>query len=400
MVVGVIEQFSILYIVRQNTVIAVSKKLLDLLLQIRKKFNNLPLDQNNENVKLLLASSCIEKLKAQKLVTNNNFYYEDRYKVYSDKISDVYLHVSMECNLNCTYCYAQRTLKSGKEMSYNLATMIIDKLMLHEVQTIILTGGEPFLNSNLDSIARYIKEKNSDIALSLITNGTKLSNSPEILEYFDQITVSVDVGESSNRHGLAIPEIISCLKNLSDAVKIRTIVRSVISKGDEHLILKMRELVESWGLSYVVVPRLPNEPDDLKYLPNLCVIPDVVLNDARYRPSRCGAATSVIAIDTNGDVYPCQALVKPDFKITSMFSDTWEADIRGSKISKDFKLANVLTIRGCSNCNFRFACGGGCRALSHNVYESLYHRLDFMCEHFRENAKKNILSMNFKGVLS
>ena len=158
----------------------------------------------------------------------------------------------------------------------------------------------------------------------------------------------------------------------------------------------MRKRIEALGLSYITVPRLPNCSDDLAEFPDVSLIESPVELIDTLTMVRCGAATSILAVDWNGDVYPCQNLMHTEHLITNINSDLWYEDLMRSELRTTMRNAHVLNIDICKDCDVRFVCGGGCRALSYNVYQSYNHCLEFCCSHFKRYAYDKLNRIIYK----
>ena len=106
------------------------------------------------------------------------------------KIYSVCWNITENCNEECEFCY--RTVVDDLSLEEN--KKIADKLIEHGVEKITLAGGEPLLYKGIFELARYIKEKNPNILLSITTNGLLISpnNIPNIIELFDWITIDLE----------------------------------------------------------------------------------------------------------------------------------------------------------------------------------------------------------------
>ena len=71
---------------------------------------------------------------------------EDLYKIIYDKndLSNAVIEINDECNFKCDHCYLGNKTKSF--MSLELFKKIIDELYNLECLSILITGGEPFMN--------------------------------------------------------------------------------------------------------------------------------------------------------------------------------------------------------------------------------------------------------------
>lgn len=89
------------------------------------------------------------------------------------KINTGWLTITRKCNNFCEWCYTKHNLNS-KDMLFEDAINLVDKLSEMGVNKIILIGGEPTLYNKLPDLIKYISNKKIRVALA--TNGRKLAN--------------------------------------------------------------------------------------------------------------------------------------------------------------------------------------------------------------------------------
>jgi radical SAM protein with 4Fe4S-binding SPASM domain len=110
----------------------------------------------------------------------------------------------------------------------------------------------------------------------------------------------------------------------------------------------------------------------------------------RYRkPSRlaCGAAFIKAAIDTNGDIYPCESFVHPDFVLGNVH-EGWDAiKLGGFTKMLHEKGAIKSDRRECVGCFAKHVCGGGCYAMNWDVMGKINEIILERCEFIREKVK-------------
>lgn len=116
--------------------------------------------------------------------------------MYKDLYS-VCWNITGKCNENCLFCY--RTIED--ELCFDDNKRLVDVFVNENIKKITIAGGEPLLYEYLFDMAKYIKSKNSDIFLSITTNGLLLEcgSIEKLLKYFDAITLSID-GDNENIH--------------------------------------------------------------------------------------------------------------------------------------------------------------------------------------------------------
>jgi len=119
------------------------------------------------------------------------------------QISVMYLMVTNECNLACSYCYLSDALWRGPTRIMNVDTarrainLFADIVTQHKIDhpQIIFYGGEPLLNKELLKFAlEYATPKINGIEFMLNTNGTKIdSDIAKILrDYNVNVSLSID----------------------------------------------------------------------------------------------------------------------------------------------------------------------------------------------------------------
>ncbi|HTY45552.1 MAG TPA: radical SAM protein [Patescibacteria group bacterium] len=111
----------------------------------------------------------------------------------------VELQVNKECNLRCTYCYAQlETLAHQASLTLAQIKAIIDELHGMGMRVMRILGGEPLLRKDIGEIIRYLRDRNVFIELS--TNCTllkALSRQIHELALLDVLQVSIDGNEAA-----------------------------------------------------------------------------------------------------------------------------------------------------------------------------------------------------------
>ncbi len=136
------------------------------------------------------------------------------------------------CTLDCVYCESGKTTKLTVDRKEYISFKKITNEIAHYFDNnpipdyITFSGaGEPLLNSRLSDIVDFIKSKNYDIPLALITNGNLFYDETirKSLQRIDLVlpsldAVSQDVFERINRPHKAI-DVQMCLQSLKDFAK-------------------------------------------------------------------------------------------------------------------------------------------------------------------------------------
>ncbi len=312
--------------------------------------------------------------------------------------SDIYLHLTSQCNLRCVYCYAQRPGDpggGGVSLPLDAAAKALRDAKELGVKNVFLTGGEPLLNPWAPRIMELCRTLG--FRTVLLTNGTVIDAKMAeiIVRYCDQVTVSLDAAQpelhdrqrGTGTHG----RVVESMKLLKEA-GVREIVASAVitsvNQGESYsrFVDFAHHIGADWVARQVYIAQ-GDERDGL-FMPDFSAIfAELEASiDALVRGpmtsgegdeplicrDRCGAGYSVIAVDADGTVYPCQGLVKPEFAAGSILAASLADVYRRSPVLQGVRGITVADISGCGDCAFRHVCGGGCRALAYNVRGDLF----------------------------
>lgn len=373
----------LIYSPNHHKFLYVSSSLLNILENLTKKYSNKEINMNNKYITQIKSTSAFEKLY------NSGIIYKDKNKYLKKQISlkEIYPHLTHNCNLNCTYCYDKNNF-SNKYLDKTVMSSIIEFIKSNKVERVVLTGGEPLLHPNVEKIINILKD--NKITVHLLTNGTLIHKYVSVIDKVDLIIISLDSDKSINRVGLNGIKLINTINALPTKIKNKILLRSVISKGEENNIKTNKILSENLGVSFTWIPRIPNNIGEIKYYPSTNNIENIDTFEGTQVLSNCGACSNVIAIDPNGDIYPCQNLIDPNMKICNILDKNINNVYKESKVVNSFLDLNVNFINKCNNCNIKYFCGSGCRAISYRVYGSIYDNIDFMCTFLKILTKAKV----------
>jgi cyclic pyranopterin phosphate synthase len=157
-----------------------------------------------------------------------------------------YLRISLtdRCNLNCLYCNPL-----NESMSYKRADNLLDAEQFGRIVRIFLnyfgfrkirlTGGEPLVRKNIDSILDKIKKlkETNDFELSITTNGTLLDQKLEslLIAGVDSINISLDTLREDTFKKLAghsnLKGIIEAIDKALTVSTLKVKINCVVLKG-------------------------------------------------------------------------------------------------------------------------------------------------------------------------
>jgi len=308
-------------------------------------------------------------------------------------IKATYFHLTQRCNLNCKGCYSHDEMRNiCCDLSYAQICDMLKKLKLWGMETIVISGGEPFLRKDIYDILKYIKETLLIQNVQVITNGTISENYKLNLlkKYVDELNVSINgfdenvvyvrdegifctvIGnvERFKKAGINVKMIATTHKknielldkyvDLSKNINVPISFSLLVCSGDyddfskwildeKQLIRHGKNQISSLGDRYGI-----NSPEDF----------------IMQAKEGCGSGNSLISIAYDGAIYPCHMLHVEDLKIGNLLYDDLEKfeenrnDIlRGLSVDK---------IEECNQCEYKYVCGGGCRARAYYAKNNVY----------------------------
>ena len=114
-----------------------------------------------------------------------------------------------------------------------------------------------------------------------------------------------------------------------------------------------------------------------------------------YRKTNCGLGSDVVSVAHDGSVYPCQWLHTEEFKAGNITQQRFAEIYYTSDVFRRCRDLRVdSTIEGCGECEVRYYCGGGCRALSLKIHGDIRAKCPF-CDLHKDAAEKAIWGINY-----
>ena len=295
-----------------------------------------------------------------------------------------YLHVTQRCNLNCVGCYSlDATRNKIADASTEQMLHAISELGDIGCETLIVSGGEPFLRQDLPELTKHAKDKGIR-TITVITNGTCVTSVilSQLVPFVDTIAVSID-GYSpeapAHIRGSQRFNVITSAIKLIQAAGIHAHLTPTLHRKNYEDMAHYISLAEELGvtMNYSLFSCDYEDPTVCELLPRDTELETIATTLLSMGCSisasntatgvnltvkqNCGAGVKEVSIAADGAVYPCHMLHRPDWKMGNIFQESL-ARILGSKHAKRIAMVNVNNIEECSNCLHKYFCGGGCRA--------------------------------------
>lgn len=320
----------------------------------------------------------------KELVTHlehNNFLEPSTEKSNNGEIAFAYLHITNRCNLNCVGCYSindKRNVEKDIDIEYIKKT--IDYLSEENVDTVIISGGETLIRTDIGEICRYLKKKKINNVV-IITNGTIVNNNilNDIKGLVDTISVSIDTYKENSEgfirdkgiHNKIIKNI-KKMKEYGFNISLLPTLHKYNYKDLQKFVELSKELETS--ISFSILTTTNEEPysslifenEDLKGLAKELYYANVPFYNAPVHQSLqatdgCGVGSDMISIGSDGNIYPCHMLMEPSMKLGNI-TDKNLIEAKQNINNEFFINYTVNDLEDCKNCEVKFLCGGGCRA--------------------------------------
>lgn len=288
------------------------------------------------------------------------------------ELNKLYLHITFDCPLRCSHCYASGGETSIPEMPVSAALDVITEAQKSLFRSVVITGGEPLVHSRIDALLMGIKTIDlKGMRLILRTSlGFPIDDRrlKAVCETFPEIVVSVDGDEKSHdmRRGVGrYAQTVANLKCIKDMgfigrVGVCATLSGTQRKGPEGE--AVTALCERLGIENIrfrsVLPlgRAEGAQSDEGFL---CM--DESEKSRPFRPRfTCGLGQNLY-VEPDGGAYPCYAWCGPDEQLGNVVSDGLAAVLESTAF-RGLARHDVDTNEQCRACEVRYLCGGMCKA--------------------------------------
>lgn len=157
-------------------------------------------------------------------------------------------NVAHQCNLKCKFCFGP-IISKPQCLTTASAQLIINKLAAEGYKSLVFTGGEPLLRSDIIELIKYAKQKG--LYTILHTNGVLVTTDfiQQVAGILDQINLPLDGNDvktndamRTNGHFNKIISLLGQLKNKD----IKIIISTVATKKNLKNIPAMINIIPNW----------------------------------------------------------------------------------------------------------------------------------------------------------
>ena len=317
--------------------------------------------------------------------------------------ASIWVHLTNQCNLRCTYCYIDKTESHldenpGKVYLHRALEILKDK-GFKKVQ-IRYAGGEPMMRFKemltlTHEVREYADEIGLDSAFRIISNGTLMTRERAEILKEENIRVSISMDGIGPSHDINRPfvngkgSVDSVLKGLdllkgvgvqvginvvvsaSSAQHFPEMVRFCLERNIKYTVSFARENLFSQEAIQPENQQLINGMRDAfqevrKNFPERSLLSglDLISFASAHTLPACGVESSYIVLSEKGEASSCHMLMNQpqgsimDPDISSKLFNKQQPDIGFSSEEKD----------GCNTCTWRYVCAGGCPAATKLAY--------------------------------
>lgn len=332
-----------------------------------------------------------------------------------------HLDITEGCNIACTHCYQEPYLHQGEGLSVDQIRRVINELYWMNVESVIISGGEPLTRPDLFEIIDLIEQRYIRIQ-DILTNGMliteetieeirSLRNSPNIVVSLNGLTPDSD--DEIRGHGTNE----ACERGLERVAnsEIEAHVCSVATTLNLNELPEMYEYLQDLGVSRwriglaqvepgtteeghfdidletyqsvgreIIEKHLESETDMRINIEGLFKEEVFEFGYSQYEPDSiiCRYNERSCCVKPDGTVTSCTLL--HDYKCGDVTDERLE-DVWTGDAMREFKQTTVSEVipEDCRTCDALEYCGGGCRWWSWNVDDTLVGRDPRFCENMQ-----------------
>jgi MoaA/NifB/PqqE/SkfB family radical SAM enzyme len=234
-----------------------------------------------------------------------------------------YLELTYRCTWRCVFCYNPRH-SDRRPLALAEWLVVLDDLRALGTLSLTLTGGEPLAHPDFLSLARAARERR--FALRIFTNGT-LVDEPmaDALRALDPVAIELSVhGASAATHESctgaqgSFASVLGAIARLKQRA-LPLVVKTLLNRRNEHELDALIAFGESLGVAHqidaTVTPRDDGNRSPLAEQASAAAVARLMQRLAQRAPVptaarvaggvNCGLGRLTLAIDPEGDVFPC-----------------------------------------------------------------------------------------------
>jgi SynChlorMet cassette radical SAM/SPASM protein ScmF len=339
-------------------------------------------------------------------------------------LTSLYLYLTDHCNLCCAHCWISPKFSEQKQNGLPLGSLkkAISEARSLGLQSVKLTGGEPFLYRHIDGLLAFLASEEIDVLIE--TNGTLINR--DMVERLkscnlDQLSVSLDASTEEihdqirgvkgsfrrtleglallSRHDLnfqiimtlqrrnrqEIPGVVKLSEKFgAGSLKINPLIP--FGRGKEAFEHKQNLKLEELLQLYHMVQKRWSLKKGMSIIFDLPVA-FLSIEEIKQKGITQCHILNILGILGNGDLSICGiGQTVHDLRMGNLRHDSIREIWQGSPILKDLRKSLPGKLKGvCEHCIFKFQCLGACRANAYALAGDLYAPY-FLCQESFESG--------------
>ncbi|MFQ5543388.1 MAG: methyltransferase domain-containing protein [Nitrospiria bacterium] len=338
-----------------------------------------------------------------------------------NKLSELWLHVTNACNISCEHCLVDSSPSGipGEGLAFWKET--IEQAKKLGVRQFYITGGEPFLRSDIfDLIDTILSEDTPHTELIILSNGMlfrgkKLKQLSRCDPSRLHLQISLDgptaeINDAIRGRGTFD----AAVRGIKEAVNLgfSPTLTSVVNRSNIDSMKEMVHLASSLDIKNIHLLlshhrgralstddlKSPSNPALLKAfleMKNQCDRAEItfdnyetllgkLMGQSGVKVDLSNAAYETLCVYADGNVYPTAALSGiPSLQMGTLRKQSLEEIWRNAPMAKQIRSATVQNKKKCKDCYLKFLCGGG--DLEHTfLYSSQFLGEDPFSEFYEE----------------
>ncbi len=316
--------------------------------------------------------------------------YRGREALHLERLSELWIHLTDECNLRCRHCLFETCRGSGRSLEPGRIESLVEESYGLGCRLVCFTGGEPFVYPGFTAMLRSILFRHADLRVAVLTNGILVPDRMDVLRDLDSARLHLQVsldgpepvhdglrGRGAFRKtsaalrslvGASIPCSVAMAVNRENAPVIEDLVGIVHDLGVTtvhfiwHFVRGMGEEMERVSMKALIdaFRRAVDQARSLGvHVDNLEAMRAQVFAPAGTRFDLGNAAWESLAVGPDGAVYPTPAMVDLEAFRAGSIGAGIEKVWRGSPLLKRIRSLSLTQVSQMKSDPWRLILGGG-----------------------------------------
>ena len=159
------------------------------------------------------------------------------------------------CNCRCVMCDIWKANQQRREISYEELERHLDSVRRLHVETVVLTGGEALMHSNLWKLCELLRDRG--VRITLLSTGLLIArNATDIVKWCDEVIVSLDGDRETHDRIRRVPQAFDQLalgvaELRSEDSSLRITGRCVVQRENFRVLEATLEAAKELGLDRI-----------------------------------------------------------------------------------------------------------------------------------------------------